>query len=272
MPQTSDYVLDETPQARRELAASQFAGHANAEDLIRSHFASIPPEVRSGLRLAENPEARKAAIDEDAHKDITVPEGGRLIDWTVRGTDPRRQVLSYVWEDGNGKWHHGVQGYGGEYQAPDESPADRAMREVAMADHKERTAGAQFNADLEEKLAEYRRELEAKLSEDFAALKDDLVSAVKKIASGGSDDAAAAATEKAVTPGGSRHNESGDPPPGANTESGGGGEVKWPRTHDDLDTLAKNAKVELPDDWDELKVDPKIEYLESKGVTPEAQG
>lgn len=278
---SSAYVLDETAQARRELRASQLGGqHMNAEDLIRSHFASVSPEVRSGIRLGENPDALAAAKDADASKQIKVPEGGHLVDWTVRGTDPRRMVLSYVWEDEEGRWYHGVQGYNDDYQGPVENDADRATREVAMADHAVRVAGVEGNLDLAEKLEQFRREQEARIGEQFAALKGDLIDSIQSLVADRQEAKAAKSGKGESVPSSTRTDSSGqsgkgDPsaapaPGGASTSTSGEGE--YPKQHAGLNDLLDSSGGEKPDGWDDMKVDDKIAYLKSHGVEPEAAG
>jgi hypothetical protein len=61
--------------------------------------------------------------------------------------------------------------------------------------------------------------------------------------------------------------------PRSRARSGGDGddgdEPTYPRTHADLDALAKSSGETLPGDWDDLKTDAKVEWLEEKGVKPE---
>lgn len=291
---SSAYVLDETPAARRELAVSEYGAHQNAEDLIRTHFASIPPEVRSGLRLGENADALARAKEYDVQDDIEVPEGCRLIDWTVRGQDPRRMVVSYVYEDERGTWHHGVQGYGNEYQTPDLSPADQALREVAMAEHRTRRAGAELHADQAEAMEAFRKEQEEKFAEKFASLKEELVATIQQIAGVSPEKKSTSTqTEKPKGKSASSTGESGkgdaseapEPKTGdaddqgkaegeVNGEAEPQVEVKWPHVHDDMDALAKSAglkKADLPADWGDLNLADKQAFLESKNVQPEAQ-
>lgn len=273
---SSAYVLDETAQARRELRASQLSGqHLNAEDLIRSHFASVSPEVRSGIRLNENADALAAARDAEADKQIQPPDGGTVISWTVRGTDQRRMVLSYVWEDEEGRWHHGVQGYNDNYQGPVESDADRATREVAMADHAVRLAGVEGNLNLAEKMEEFRREQEVKIGEAFAALKDDLVSTIGQLVADRQEKKAATAEAEGegepfpTTTQASGHGDpSLAPPPGG--DEGGNGGSEYPKQHAPLDALLEQSGQEKPDGWDDMKVDDKVAYLKGHNVEPEA--
>lgn len=283
------YFLDETPQARAELRAGQYAGHANAEDLIRSHFASIPPEVRSGLRKAENVALLAQAKDDDAGAEIEVPDGCELIDWTIRGDDPRHTVISYVYETPDGRWLHGVQGYGDRYTDPAESPADKALREVAMHDAKVREVGIATNAEIEKRLAEHRDELNVQFGERFDALKSDLTDALEGLLARQNDaEKADRSTSGGNTQSSKRTDDSGESGAASGTKGTGdpdgttsGGdddasEVKWPHNHDLMDALAKKGgltkKSDLPGDWDDLNLQDKQAFLESKGVKPEAQG
>lgn len=280
------HVIDETPQARRELATGQYGDHPHAEALIRSHFASIPPEVRSAMRLGDNPDALAKAKEADAGADINVPEGCTLIGWTVRGTDPRRMVLSYVYEDASGRWFHGVQGYSDSYEAPAENPNDRTVREVALHDARvQREAGAS-NAEIEAKLAEFRKELQAQQVEHFKALQDTLVANLKEIAgkdeSGESETPSAGSTQSSTRTDSSGQSGKGDPQgqpelSGETVEDDDeegndeDGDVTYPRQHAALDDMLTESGKTKPEDWDDWKVDPKIAYLRD-GTIPEDEG
>jgi hypothetical protein len=297
---TSAYVLDETPQSRRELRAGQYGGYDHAEDLIRAHFASIPLEVRTGIRLTENPDALAAASEGDAGSVIAVPDGCSVVDWTVRGSDPRHMVLSYIYETPDGRWLHGVQAYDEDtYQSPEETPAQKATRAVAMADHAVKQEAAVARAELDERLEQHRVELEQSLADRFGAFKDDLVSAVQEIVKSAQEDdgdtvgqrggtaganrgGSAGTTKKATSAG---ESGAGDPDSAPEPNAGSGGsdagsgsgsgsdeETAFPKQHAPLNDLLKQSGADTPEGWDDMKVDDKIAYLESRGVKPEASG
>jgi hypothetical protein len=279
---SSAYVIDETPIARQELASGQYGGHPNAEALIRAHFASISPEVRAGIRLPENADALAAAKEKDAGSQIEVPEGGSLVDWSVRGSDPRHMVLSYVWEDAHGRWHHGVQGYSDDYQGPHETAADKTVRETMEYDARAQAKAAETNVQIEEKLAEIRKELAEQQADTLAQMRDEFADSIKQIVadakkegdSGTSSKAnrggSKGTTKKATTAGESGAGDaSAAPAPGGSGGSSDDGEAKYPRSHSELDSLANGSGADLPEDWDDYKTDQKVEWLEKKGVKPE---
>lgn len=272
MANKSELMIDETPAIRAEAKATgQYGGHQNAEDLIRAHFASLSPELRSGLRLRENPNALAAAKDADAGDEIEVPDGGRLIDWTVRGSDPRRMVLSYVYEAADGSWHHGVQPYNtDEYEAPAESAGDRAMRETALHDARVKTTAADLQADLDARLEKFKAEQQEEIAERFKELTTALTEHLSAISA--KDEVKGDEPESEVNPS-TRTDDSGQSGAGdaedAPEPGGDDGDVKYPRTHDGLNELAKQSKKKLPDDWDDSTTADKVEWLRENGVKPE---
>jgi hypothetical protein len=174
---TDALVLDDTAAARQELAASQYGAYPNAEELIRGQFAATSPELRTANRLPENLEERNR-LKEEGGPDIDVPEGGRLMNWTVRGTDPTRQVIVFVWADEQGNFQRGMQGHG-DYQAPPESPQDKAFREIALHDAKVKQEAIAANVEIDQKVAELKAELSEEISEKFSALTDELTSTLE---------------------------------------------------------------------------------------------
>jgi hypothetical protein len=267
-------VLDDTPAARQELAMSQYGGYMNAEELIRGQWASMSPELRAAVRKPENEEAT-AELSERGGKSlgIDVPEGGKLRAYKVRGSDPTNLVIVYVWEDKGGSLHRGAQGYSDDYEAPEESPGDRAAREIAMHDARMTAEAAVSRDEVAKMLAEHQRELEARQAEHFASLKDELVATLKGL--GGEGEAVkgteAGGGEREVVDEGS----GGEEGSGGGEGSSGSGtsdddEPKYPRTHADLDALAEGEDV--PEGWDDMKVDEKIDYLQSQGIRPQDEG
>jgi hypothetical protein len=174
---TDALVLDDTAAARQELAASQYGAYPNAEELIRGQFAATSPELRTANRLPENLEER-AALKEEGGPDIDVPEGGRLLNWTVRGLDPSRTVIVYVWADEAGNVQRGMQGHG-DYKAPPESAQDKAVREIAMHDAHARDEAIKANLEIDQKVAEMKAELSEEMAERFAALGEELTSTLE---------------------------------------------------------------------------------------------
>lgn len=142
----------EMAQARRE-GNTQYGPYANAEELIRAHIASIDPAVRSaGLKRTN--EELTATLD---LSQIEVPEGGKLLDAAVHGTDPKDLAIVFVWEDQkDGRAYKGVQAYSSDYELPSESETDRASREHAITGFPERSEEEQ-SPELKAALAEVEK-------------------------------------------------------------------------------------------------------------------
>lgn len=273
MSDTGNAVIEnDSVAARRELRADgQYGGYANAEELIRGHYASVSPEVRAALRKKVNEEATKEARLDNVGDDIEVPKGGTLVDWAIRGDREENQVISFVWEDEIGVWHRGVQGLTDKYRPPVETDADRAVRENALGDRQVREAAVAGQADIETRVAQVRAELAAEHEKNLADLRqemNDRIAALSKDKETADDTTSESGAEHQPD-----SNEDGEPD---STETpAGDGELKWPREHAKLDKLAKDAglkKADLPSDWDDLNGAEKVTFLQSKGVKPEAEG
>lgn len=107
---THAILQDDTKAAREELAASQYGQFANAEEMIRAHSEATSPTVAAALRRQVNVDAART-LD---FSTIDVPEGGKLLDATVRGT-----MVSFVYETEDGDYRHGAIPYD-----PDQHSAD----------------------------------------------------------------------------------------------------------------------------------------------------
>lgn len=99
---THAIIQNDMAAARAELRQGQYGQFQNAEELIRAHYESIPPEVRSAMRKSVNEQAT-ATLDPST---IQVPEGGKLLAAVVRG-----EYVSFVWENADGQMLHGAVEY-----------------------------------------------------------------------------------------------------------------------------------------------------------------
>lgn len=270
-------IVDDTTAARRELRADgQYGGYSNAEELIRGHFASISPEVRAALKKKVNEEATKQARLDDVGDDITVPNGGTLVDWAIRGEREEHQVISYVWEDDLGIWHRGVQGFTDKYRPPVESDGDRLVREQTLNDREVAAAAAQGSADIDARVEQIRSELAAQHAKDLAEMREEMEDRLAALGESASQEDAPKTGAEAKIEAEAGDNADGTPADGADADADGGeAEVKWPHNHEDMDKLAKKGglrKADLPSDWDDLKLPAKQEFLEGKDIKPEAEG
>lgn len=168
----SNAIIENDMAAARTEARGQYGSHANAEELIRAHAASISPEVRSASRKPLNEEATKS-LDRGS---IEVPEGGKLVDAVVRGN-----TISYVWEDANGGWHKGATGYDDSYEAAADDPATQIVHEQTKQQVAERDASIDWRAEMDEKLGEMRSELEAEHAQKLADLREEHASEIEKL-------------------------------------------------------------------------------------------
>lgn len=250
-------VIDETAVSRGELSNSQYGTARNAEELIRGHLASISPEVRRAMRLPENEAAKaKAATSADFLDSINLPDGGELIDWTIRGDLPRNQVVSYVYEAPDGRWYRGVQAFDASaYKAPDVPEAEQQVAAIAQHDLTVAQAAAKLAQEHDQKVADFRAEITQEFGQKFEDLKEALLQGLADVQEEQAAKAAAAAS--------------------SGSGSGNGG--SWPRSHDEIDTIAREADVTLPDDWgakgsETEKTDQKIAWLKGQGVSPPGDG
>lgn len=166
---SSSAVVSDMAAARRELSG-QYGVNANAEELIRTHMASIPPEVRA---VAKKPVNQEATKDLDLG-DIKVPSGHVVIDAVVRGDE-----VSYVAETPDGRWYKGVQNPSA--RSSRESAADASIRHSVQSEQQLREATANANAEIALATAEAQRAAEAKHAEELAKLREELAQAQAKL-------------------------------------------------------------------------------------------
>jgi hypothetical protein len=168
----TNVVLQNDMEAARREARGQYGAHANAEELIRAHAATVSPEVRAASMKPVNEDATK----ELDRSQIEVPNGGKVVDAVVRGN-----TISFVWEDESGLWHKGATGYDDSYEAPADSLADQVANEQAKQSVVEREQSIEWQAETAAKIAEVRAELEAEHAQKLADLRQEHESEIEAL-------------------------------------------------------------------------------------------
>lgn len=253
----SELVVSDMDAAREELRRGSYGGYSNAEELIRGHTASISPEVRVAQRLRENVEARKAAAEADAEETIQVPDGCTLLSWTVRGHDPRRMVISFVYADKDGEYQKGVQPFDSEkYVVVEEPEEEKDVRARALA---ARRVVVQSSPDTDKRIDRLEKLVE-KLVEGLSPEEPETEPETEEpeaVAEPETVEQAAPAEQTETV----EQAETVEQTAPAETE-----EPQWPRTHEELDALADANGLAFT--AEEKKVDQKIAALQSAGVKP----
>lgn len=258
----------------------------NAEELIQANNSGYSAALREASLTPIDEVATKKLQDAGVHKlaDKTTVGGyavsdiGEPIVAAVRGN-----AIVVGIKTPDGRIAKEVIPANDRYEAPRETPSEAAARAVAMS-NVELTAEVQsLREELAAELTELRRERENAAGEKIAEAQASVAERV-----GEAQEAAAEAIEAGeesvevrehpATRGGGDSSEKvggisqakADPAEGGGGDGGDGdsdgGDAKFPRTHDDLDALAKKHKVEWPEGM--TKVDDKIAHLTKSGVKP----
>lgn len=258
--------LVDSESVRRE-AASAHGSIDDAAKMIQVHKANIDPNVEAtALKKINVPETEKLkeelelegfseTVNEKLSAALGDDHGITPVSVAVRG-----QALSVVGYDEAGRPVKVVVPYTDRYVSIGLSPAEQAERENALKSGK----GA-LTADLKKEVAKLVGEATSALTDEISELRAKLAAK----SGGKSAGAADAGAVETATAGAVADDDAGAEGEGdAETSSEGDGtDVKWPRQHDKLDEIAKNAKVTFsPED---KTIDAKIAALEAAGVKPE---
>jgi hypothetical protein len=211
---SSAAVVNEMAEARRELAG-QYGIHQNAEELIRAHQASIPPDVRAAALKPVDLDATKE-LDQDS---IDLPSGHFVVDAVVR-----EDMISYVADDGTGRWYKGVQPVGAKKSARakaavKDSAAEASLRHTVQSEAELRQAALDAQAEIAVKAAEARREAEAESAEQIAKLRAELAQAQEKLDEQAAKEEQKETSEPSRKTGGSRKRSGGRKKSGSSARS-----------------------------------------------------
>lgn len=250
----------------RAEAEQQYGGLSDAAAFVQHHQASLDPDVEAASLRKVNEEATAEVKDDLSIAQDLVDEsyGGdkyRVIDAAVRG-----DALSVIAEDEYGRPQHLVVGYTERWRSI--KPPDADARANALAEKAKAVLGAEAREEVERRVAEAT----SKIMSDVGKLVEDKLKEVEDARVAAQQDAAdePEADEDADEPESSESNRGGD----GEADGSDGGDAdgsdateapKYPRTHDDLDALAKASKVEFADGDN---VETKQEKLRAAGVAP----
>lgn len=172
-------------EAFRQSVESQYGTYQNAEDLIRSHQATIDPSLRrAGLSQIDGKateKLREEGLDKVGKRFKDAPRDAELVDFAVRGN-----ALVGVFLDANGTYHKAVTGANDRYTEAQEAGDQALLRARARADQRVAEETARLNAEVEERVAEARAEAEAKVSSELAKIREQAEKDVEKAHSQGS--------------------------------------------------------------------------------------
>lgn len=174
----------------RMAVESQFGPYQNAEELIRSHQASIDPGLRrAGLSRVD--EEATAKLTEDmaatAKKFKDAPAGSELESVAVRGN-----AIVGVFSTPDGSLVKRVMGANDKF-GRELTPADKAARASAQADAQVAQETARLRADVEARVAEARAEAEEQLAAELEKIQEQAQKDVEK-----AQEAAAKEAEKSA--------------------------------------------------------------------------
>jgi hypothetical protein len=176
----------EARQARLAELRGQFGAAQNAEQLIAASRAARDPEIDAASLKAIDPEATK---DLDL-SEVEVPEGHTVQDAAVRGG-----YLIAVVEDEQGNFYKTGQPHAETYKAPSAAAADKALREQQKIEAQAREENLEAQAEIELKVDEYRKQLQAEAAEESAQRQEEAAEAVQE-----AQQEAAAEAEEAAPP------------------------------------------------------------------------
>lgn len=233
----------------RAEAAAQYGGLNDAAAMIQAWRATIDPNVEATALKKVNVEETRRLTDElfDADGDNTsVHEKLRehlgenhgiveVLDAAVRGN-----ALSVVGLDATGAPKKVVVPFNSKFKSIGVSPAEAAARANAQSEAGRVLLGAEALAEIERRVAAARDEIMRDVNKLFADRSDELTER---------RDAALASVEGA------------EPDGDESTAS-------WPRSHDDLDKIAKDNNVTF--ESSDRTLDAKIAKLQAAGVQPPA--
>ena len=258
-------------QSDRQAAVEEFQQHhalrPNAEELISANGAGFS----SALRAAQYESIDADATDELDLDDVggmtavsgqKVSDVGKPVGASVRGN---AIVVLVVQPDGRSTKL--VVPASDDYEAPVETPAEASQRAIALSNVELTKQVQELRDEMAAELAELRAEREAETGEAIIAAQEELA----EKAAAAAEEAEAAEAERQEQAGTSASQRAAAQQSAAEKSGGPGeaGEVTYPRSHADLDTLLDDSDAEEPDGWEDMKVDEKIAYLKQQNVTPE---
>lgn len=153
----------------RMAVESQFGPYQNAEELIRSHQASIDPGLRrAGLSRVDEDATAELAKDlkASAKKFKDAPAGSTLESVAVRGN-----AIVGVFATPDGNMVKRVTGANDKFGS-ELSPEDKAARAAALADSQVAQETARLRAEVESRVAEARAAAEEELAAELTKIRE----------------------------------------------------------------------------------------------------
>lgn len=259
--------LTDTESVRAE-AAGQYGELSDASALVQQWAAGIDPNVEATalkkVNVEETERLREELFEADGedtvvHQKLADYLGDdhgivKVLDVAVRG-----HALSVVGLTATGAPVKVVVPYTDKFESIGLSPAEQAERAHAMAEGSKVSLGAEMRAEVARQVAAATAEIEANLAKKYEA-KAAEVDAIRNDAlanAEGVEEAGATTTSRGLDGGTKAADDEGSE--GSEDDSG------FPRSHDELDKLAKKAKVEFAS---RDNIDEKIVKLKAAGVTP----
>jgi hypothetical protein len=167
MPRGND---PEAQKTFRSDTQAQYGIYPNADEMIRAHRAALDPAVTRASLVQIDEEATK-----EAQQDLAAAASkAELKDTdTVLGVAVRGNALSIVYVDQDGWTHKTVTGWTDQYESPELTPAEEAIRAEARRDAIVRAETTRLQAEADAQIAEAKAEADAKVAEEVAKIQEE---------------------------------------------------------------------------------------------------